>query len=297
VSDLVQLSFSIPSAAADAVANLLTEQGGGLELRDSDTLGAPGEGRTELLIWVPASTVARRVQQVETLMESLRLMDAEVDPWSWESQEIAPEDWQETYKKYFKVNRLGRFIVVKPSWEDYLPQAHDRVVELDPGMAFGTGLHASTVLVVRAMERRAPPPQRVLDLGTGTGLLALAAARLWPSTRILAVDNDELAVEICSQNVARNNLEKRITAEHLSAMDVKGSFNLVLANLNRPLLVELQPRLGQLLADYGRLIISGMLSVEAQQVTTLVARDLTIEPEFSEEEDGWRAVMFRVRSQ
>jgi len=187
---------------------------------------------------------------------------------------------------------------VRPSWETYDPRPRDLVVDLDPGMAFGTGTHASTMLVVRAMERLAhnqPAPKSVVDLGCGSGILAISAAKLWPATRILAIDNDETALGVCRENVARNGLAARIVVEHRSVLELRGSFALGVANLDPMLLRELQPTMRRHLDPFGHLIISGLPAEEATAVARIYCRELQMEPEYSEELDGWRAYLLEVR--
>ena len=296
VSELVQLSITVPDAAVDAVANLLTEQVGGVEQRDSETFTPIEEGLNELVVWLPGSMVKDRVERVEALMESLQEMGVEVDPWSWKSQDVDPQDWKEAYKEHFDVTRLGRFIVVKPSWREYRPLPADRVIELDPGMAFGTGLHASTELMIRAMEQlRGSPPKKVLDIGTGTGILSLAAARLWPNCRILAIDNDETAVQVCGENVQQNGLGRHLKVKHQSGRDVSGARDLVLANLTRELLLDFHPRMRKLLVDGGFLVVSGFLHEVGLEIAHRYSQDLLMEPRLSLIKDEWMAYVFRAR--
>jgi ribosomal protein L11 methyltransferase len=299
VKDLTQLLVSVPSPAAEAVANLLTEMVGGAEVRDHETTPSLAEGVSELVVWLPSSGVEGVVAKVETLLKSLGELGTKSDPWSWSSEEIEPEQWQEVYKKYFKTMRLGRHFVVQPSWEDQPPAPRDIVIRLDPGMAFGTGLHASTQLVIHAMERLAHAgmaPQKVLDLGCGTGILAIAAAKLWPATGVLAVDNDEVAVEACQVNVKRNGLESRILVEQQQADEVKGTFNLVLANLSAEVLTSLQPVMRRRVNDFGHLVLSGLTSDQCGGISLLYCKDLVMEPEYSEEADGWRSLLLKVRA-
>ena len=298
VNELAQVVFSVPAALADPLGNLLTEEGGGVEQRDAETTPTLTSGLTELLIWVPTADVQRRVGQVERLITSLKEMGLTVDPWSWRSEEVDPKTWQEAYKRYFTVNRIGRHFVIKPSWEAHETKPGELLIEMDPGMAFGTGLHASTRLVMHALERVArlgPSPQSVLDLGCGTGILAIAAARLWSVCRIQAIDSDESAVQVARENVARNGLDSRIRVEHRSGAKAEGRHGLVLANLSLDVLIELQPRVRKLLDDYGRLVVSGLLSEQAQTVSRLYCRDLSLEPEYSEALDGWTALLLRAR--
>jgi ribosomal protein L11 methyltransferase len=290
--------FSVPADVAEAVGNLLTEVGSGVEQRDGETTPSLAPDTVEFWVWVSSTDVPRRVAAVETLLSSLREMDLKADPWSWRSEEVDPQTWQDAYKRYFTVHRMGRHFVVKPSWEQHEPDPLDFVIEMDPGMAFGTGLHQSTQLVVHAMERVArsgPAPQSVLDLGCGTGILAIAAAHLWPGTKVVALDSDESAVNVCRENVRRNHLEDRIRADHGSGAKADGRYDLVLANLSLETLTELRGMIPRYLHDSGHLILSGLLAEQANSIAHLYSRELLLEPEYSEEMDGWRALLFRVR--
>jgi len=298
VSELAQVVFSVPATAVEAVGNLLTEEGGGVEERDSDVNPALPAGTVELVVWLREGDVDRRVKQVEKLLASLKEMGTVDGAWSWRSTQVDPKSWLEAYKRYFKVNRIGRTFVIKPSWESYTPGPSDLMIAMDPGMAFGTGLHASTRLVMQIMERVArtgPAPQSVLDLGCGTGILSIAAARLWSGCRVTAVDNDEQATSVCRENVQRNGLESRIHVELRSGAKLDGRYHLVLANLSAETLTELQPRLHKHTEPYGRVVLSGLLAEQARAVALLYCKALVFEPEFSEELDGWRALLLRAR--
>jgi ribosomal protein L11 methyltransferase len=125
---------------------------------------------------------------------------------------LAETDWAEAWKAGYDVLRIGRRLVVRPSWRDYAPQPGDLVIDLDPGMAFGSGLHPTTRLCLEALEDTMRPGLTVLDVGTGSGILAIAAARLGAS-RVLALDTDPLAVQIARENVALNQVESVVHVE------------------------------------------------------------------------------------
>jgi ribosomal protein L11 methyltransferase len=172
------------------------------------------------------------------------------------------------------------------------------VINLDPGMAFGTGLHASTRLVVSSMERLAHSgiaPRMVLDLGCGSGILAIAAAKLWPTSKVQAIDRDEVAVAVCRDNVARNGLGPRIIVERMEGAELDGVFELVLANLSFESLTELQPKMRDRVSDFGHMILSGLTTSQAQRIAVLYCRDLDMEPEYSEAVEGWRTLLLKAR--
>lgn len=298
MTDISQVLFTVPTDAAEAVAALLTEQGRGVEQRDAETTPALAEDVTELVVWLPSSAVQGRVSAVETLLGALKELGRTVDPWSWSAEEVDPDSWRDAYKRYFKVNHVGRHIVVCPSWESYEGQPGELVMQLDPGMAFGTGLHASTRLVIAAMERVAHnglAPKRVLDLGCGTGILAIAAAKLWPAARILAVDRDAQAVQICRDNLQRNGLQSRVMVEQRSGLELKASFHLILANLTAEILTELQPKMRRKMENTSYAVLSGITAEQAPDVALLYCQDLQLEPEYSEEAEGWRALLLKAR--
>lgn len=299
MKDLAQVLFSLPLEAADAVANLLTEEGTGLQQRDHETTPTTDDKLIDLLVWLPVGDVERKVKQVEILLSSLKRMGTQVDPWSWRSEAVDPKSWEDAYKKFFKVNRLGRHFVVKPSWEEYEAKPQELIIGLDPGLAFGTGLHPSTRLAIHLMERVARngiAPMKILDMGCGTGILAIAAAKLWPACRVIAIDNDEIAVQVCKENVSHNNLNARIVVQHRFAGEIKETFDLVLANLTSDILSDLQPIMRNTLEDFGHLILSGLTAEQATKIACLYGHDMVMEPTYSEERDGWRALLLRVRT-
>jgi ribosomal protein L11 methyltransferase len=172
------------------------------------------------------------------------------------------EDWANAWKDYYGIQRIGERIVIKPSWLEYEPKERDIVLDLDPGMAFGTGLHPTTRLCLLALEHNMEVgPQNLLDLGTGSGILAIAAAKLGgPNTRILALDTDNIAVDATRENVERNGLTGQITTGQGSTAAARGRapYNLIVANILASVIIELAPALSALLQPGGTLISSGI---------------------------------------
>jgi ribosomal protein L11 methyltransferase len=168
-------------------------------------------------------------------------------------------DWAEAWKAHFHVLRLGRRLVIKPSWRRHARQGDEVVIDLDPGMAFGTGLHPTTRLCLEALEARADsgPLGRTLDVGCGSGILSIAAVKLG-ATRAIGVDIDPIAIEATLANARHNRVGKRVRAREGSIPSGDGPFDLVLANLIAGLLVELAEPLAAELAPGGTLIASGI---------------------------------------
>ena len=176
--------------------------------------------------------------------------------------------------------RVGRRIVIRPTWREHEPLPGDVVVALDPGMAFGTGLHPTTRLCLAALERLADHGEvdgrRVLDVGCGSGILSLAAVLLGADLAV-GVDTDPIAVEATAANAARNDVSGRVTAREGSLPSGERAFGVVLANLIAGVLVPLAPMLRAELADGGALVASGIfVDREAEVVAAFEAAGLHV---------------------
>lgn len=172
-------------------------------------------------------------------------------------------DWANAWKDYYHVTHIGQRLVIRPSWREYTPKEGEVVIELDPGMAFGTGLHPSTRMCLEQVERRIRPGMRVLDVGTGSGILALAAAKLGAAS-VYCIDNSSVAVESARANAAANGLGARISVvlgelDEPLAQRMSGQFDLVLANIIARVIGSLAPYLAQVLAPGGLLITGGII--------------------------------------
>jgi ribosomal protein L11 methyltransferase len=178
-----------------------------------------------------------------------------------ETRLVHEEDWAEAWKSHFPVLRVGRRLVIKPTWREHDPAPDDLVIALDPGMAFGTGLHPTTRLCLAAIEELADAGglagKRVLDVGCGSGILGIAAALLGAKS-VVAVDTDPIAVEATESNAALNGLQAKVSARRGSVPTNDGPFDVVLANLIASLLVDLAPELRRSVVAGGRLIASGI---------------------------------------
>ena len=170
------------------------------------------------------------------------------------------------------VRRVGARTVIRPPWRDYTPGPDDVVVTLDPGAAFGNGLHPSTQLCLVALEERLRPGMRVLDVGTGSGILAIAAAKLGAAS-VLAVDTEPQAVTVARENAARNGVEGRVTVRH-GSLGAEWPFpqapialgELIIANIHARVLLDLAADLAAALRTHGTLVLSGIISDRDEDV-------------------------------
>jgi len=208
---------------------------------------------------------------------------------------VHEEDWASAWKAYFPVLRVGRRIVIRPTWRRHRRAPDDVVIAMDPGMAFGTGLHPTTRLCLAALEPLAAAGRldgaRVLDVGCGSGILAIAALRLG-SARAIGVDTDPIAIESTEANARRNGLTRRIRARVGSLPSGDAPFDIVLANLIAGVLVPLAPLLRDELRQGGLLVASGIfVDREAEVRAAFEAADLVVDGRTAE--GDWVALQAR----
>ncbi len=203
-------------------------------------------------------------------------------------RELDEDAWAEAWKKQYHRLRIGRRTVIVPAWETYEPGEGEVVIRLEPGMAFGTGLHPTTRLCLEAMEAAVSPGDRVLDVGTGSGVLAIAAALL-AAGAVVAVDADPVAVRVAEENVAANGVGDRVQVQHgslpggeavplsfalegsLPLLDT-GEFDVVLVNILAPVIAGMAPALAARTRPGGSLIAAGLILDQEPQVLDALAR-------------------------
>lgn len=179
------------------------------------------------------------------------------------SSMVEEEDWGKSWKEHFKPFVIAPGLVIAPTWEDYQPAAGEAVIVMDPGMAFGTGHHATTSLCVNFIRQTVDehPGQRLLDVGTGTGILGMAAL-LFGAGDVLGIDNDPEAVAAAEQNVRYNCLQDRMQVSQAPLSSLHEPFAMVVANIIHDVLIDLADDLARLTADGGTLILAGILAGE-----------------------------------
>ncbi|MCK6625896.1 MAG: 50S ribosomal protein L11 methyltransferase [Anaerolineae bacterium] len=226
-------------------------------------------------------------------------------------QFVGKSDWAESWKAHFHPVRVGRRFVIKPSWRDYTATPDDIVIEIDPGLAFGSGLHPTTQLCLKILEEMPLAGQTLFDVGTGSGILALAALKLG-AAKVRAVDIDDIAVRVTEENFERNGyplpqkdlsgtlrenltgLETPVEVEVGSAGEAGGrQWDIVVANILANTIIELLPDLKAALARSGSLILSGII---AEQEASVTAAATAHGLRFSERrvEEDWVALVFRT---
>ena len=180
--------------------------------------------------------------------------------------QVAGDDWASAWKQHYHVDHVGRQTVIVPSWIEYTPEPGEAVVLLDPGEAFGTGQHQSTRGCIIALEESVRPGARVLDVGCGSGVLSIAAARLG-AQNVVGIDIDSVAVNVARSNVAANKAADCVAIRQGDlAGGVWQEFDVVVANILADVVIELMPELPRVLAPGGRFVCSGFVDKHAARV-------------------------------
>ena len=269
----LEVSVRTDGEAAEAVAEALQPlaHGNGVVLEqlgdphDLDPLALEPEVTVKIYLPEDQDTPAVRRRIEEIIYHLGRLYPIPAPTF----RELADEDWANAWKAHYHPFRVGQRLWIQPSWLALeAERAADVILTLDPGMAFGTGLHPTTQMCLQAIEQLTRPGSTMLDVGTGTGILAIAAAKLGASA-VLGVDNDRLAVAAASENAAKNDVASQITIREGTLAEVPlAPYDLVVVNFLAPVIVGLLREGGLLgyVAPAGQLVLSGIIDEQAPQV-------------------------------
>lgn len=233
-----------------------------------------------------------KMRQFRERVDELAVNDIDKGTGEISYTEIQNEDWENSWKEYFHPEKVGNIIVIKPTWEEYQASPDDIVIELDPGMAFGTGTHPTTSMCVRALEDLIKGGMKVFDVGTGSGILAIVAAKLG-ATDIDAVDYDPVAVKIARENIEINHVGDVIkTAESDLLKAVSGQADIIIANIIADIVIRLLDEVKAKLKPGGTLLASGIIDDRVADVTKAVIEHGLIIDKVMEEK-GWAAMIIR----
>ena len=242
--------------------------------------------------WALDEELEGKLQRLAARLDDLTAhgIDKGAGAVSWKA--VADEDWAETWKEFFHTEKIGARTVIKPTWEEYEAKAREIVVELDPGAAFGTGQHATTSLCIRALEDLVRPGMTVFDVGTGSGVLAIVAAKLG-AKRVEAVDFDPVAVRVARENVRQNGAEGIVHTERSDLLkSVEGKADLIIANIIADIIVRLFGEVKGSLAAGGTMLLSGIIEDRLPDVVEAAAlHGFSVEK--IEQEKGWAAVVVK----
>lgn len=304
----ILVGISTSHAGAEGASDFFLESGAaGVEIDDPltgtadfpphswDYAASPVATKTDTVIvkaYLPTQTAMPNViNGLQHRMVALRECGVDVGAAQVFWRLTDDSTWKDQWRRYFHTHKVGKMLVIKPSWEEYQPAPGEVVLALDPGAAFGTGLHASTTLCLRCLEKCIKPGAVVLDVGTGSGILALAAAKLG-AAQVLALDQDPLAVQAATDNVRHNNLSGRITVRHSDLLQQAGDIQaqVVIANIVADVVIRLAPTVPTHLAPGGMFIAGGIIAARLADVTAALTHcDFRVEEVMQEQ--GWAAIV------
>lgn len=304
-----EISIQTTHEAADMVANIFHDLGSsGVVIEDPELVNSylrsgrwdysdiPEETNTEVVTvkaYLPANEdFDGKMATFEERLQELVSYGVDKGLGITKCREIQDEDWESSWKEFFHPVKVGERIVIKPSWEDYAAVENDLVIELDPGMAFGTGTHHTTAMCCRALEQVVKQGHVVFDVGTGSGILAVAAAKLGAS-KVQAVDLDSIAVRVAKENVEINKVENVVeVAQGDLLTGVTGQADIVIANIIATIVIQLLVDIPARLKDGGIFIASGIIIERLSEVVAaMAAQNLVVDQVI--EEGGWVAVVAR----
>ncbi len=298
-----QVTIKTSQEASDAVANYLFEhEATGVEIKDSPASNAP---TVTLISYFPTDDlIGARVQDLREFLTNLTQAGIDVEPAKVSLKSIEADNWTEQWKSAFPPQRIGKRLVIAPTWDDIVPQPSEVFIRLDPGMAFGTGQHATTQLALELLEIAIAETDVVADIGTGSGILSIAAVKLGAKW-VDAVDLDETTIPIAQSNIQLNKVDSVIRLYHgdgLNALE-RQKYPLIVANILTKALLPIIPKCPKFLEPGGRLILSGILATETQQIEAqlganrfqvLEARQMKERSEATQSGENWVGILAQM---
>jgi len=293
--DYIQVKIETKTEAVEAISYLLMEHGvGGVEIEDpKDILNSPKSptswdyleeallARDPEIVMIKAYfpehvNYTEKIADLQIRIDEMRSY-LEIGSGKISTAHIEEKAWANEWKKYYKLTPVGKNIMIKPTWEAYTKKNKDEVViELDPGMAFGTGTHETTSMCMELLERFIKPGDVVLDIGTGSGILGITAAKLG-ADKVIGGDLDQTAVKVAKENVLQNNVTSVMDVRHgdlLEILQEKG--NIVVANIIADVIIPLSKTVASVMLEDALFISSGIIEGRLEDVTQAIQEQFEI---------------------
>lgn len=256
------LSLLVPREFGEAISNFLIEQGAsGIEELEEDLK------YVRLKTYFPQNGGEKRVlRSLHQYLKSLQIIYPEISRSQIKTTSIPEQDWTENWKRFFKPIQVTSRFVVKPPWSHARLKKGQIPIDIPPGMAFGTGTHATTKLCIQALERRLKKKRlSMLDVGVGSGILSIAAAKLG-AEEVWGIDIDEVAVRVARENVVWNSVSNIVRIRKGRIGDIRKKFDVVVANIDLKNLMKMRGPLFRHLKSQGFLILSGILEEDKERI-------------------------------
>ena len=290
----VRISIETSRESEDALSNLLIEMGsGGVQIEDSNSI--PDRKVVVTAYFPPDDMIGERVSRITRLLENMQDLDMNVGAGRISLGSLDERNWSEQWKEFFKPLPIGERILVYPSWENVSESPpRDIFIQIDPGMAFGTGGHSSTVLSLELLESVLKGGEKVADVGTGSGILAIAAVKLG-AKKVVAIDIDARATAVAKENSRRNGVSGKIhviCGEGLSAV-ANSKYDVIVSNISSKAILSMIPDLRSYLSADSRLILSGFLKCEVSEIQNELERSDWMILETRRDEE-WAAILAKA---
>lgn len=289
-------SMDVKGIALEDPTDLLTRQAGPLTWDFADmNIFTEGKDAAVITAYFPdTENIVEQVNFIESKIRELKQYGIESEPHRIEYKAVHEEDWATSWKKYYKPLRIGQRIIIKPTWEDYPKAAGDLIVEMDPGMAFGTGTHETTKMCIEILQDYLKGGELVYDVGTGSGILGITAAKLG-AREVLAIDLDPVAVDSAKINVGYNHLDNiEVRLGNLleeAGTDVKA--DLIVANIIADVIMFMAEDIKKILRPGGIFIGSGIIHLKEAEVVAKLT-ETGFEVLEVRNENDWRAIVARL---
>nr|UWI49054.1 50S ribosomal protein L11 methyltransferase [Clostridioides difficile] len=286
MNNWIEVTIKTTTEAVEPITNILYEQGaGGAVIEDPKDFLFQKKNELDwdyveeevfkkneeddVLIKTYVSEEKNVMEFVEIIKQKvlgLRDFGIDIGEGSVSLDQVNEADWANAWKAYYKPTKVGQKVVVKPTWEDYNMQEGDLIIELDPGMAFGTGTHETTSMCIRELEKYVNKDSKVFDIGCGSGILAIAASKLG-AKEVVAVDLDEVAVKVAKENVIENKVEENVSVMHGNLTDViKDKADVIVANIIADIIKILAKDVQNFMKEDAIFISSGIILDKVEEV-------------------------------
>ena len=265
-----EIKITTSYEASEIVSNFLLELGAnGVLIDDESSKTFTNDDSSSIILITHFPTddlVGSRIAKINEFLKELQVVGLEIKPAQIEIKSIKDEKWAESWKSAFPPKQIGNRFIVSPRWNQITPYSEQIVIWLDPGMAFGTGYHPTTQLALCLLEEVISGGEYVLDIGTGSGILAIAAAKLG-ANKVIATDIDKTVVPIARENVRINGVEEKIEVVEGNGFEsLSGRYDVIVVNILTKVILPIIPDCPHYLKPNGSLIFSGILEEEMPKI-------------------------------
>jgi len=309
-----EISVSTTTLAVEIISNIFIESGSkGVMIEDPSDFHLQGQdplawdymekevfdfGHEDVRVigyFSSEEDINEKISEIEKRLDYVKSLGLDTGTLEICKREVKQENWENEWKKYFNVQKVSKSIVIKPSWEEYTPKEEEKIIDIDPGMAFGTGTHETTRMCINAIEKYMNKGDSLIDIGCGSGILSIAAAHLG-AEKVIAVDLDKLAVKVSKENVDLNGFSNTIDVRYGDLTDViDEKADVIVANIIADIIAKLSENIADFIKDGGYFISSGIINDKKDFVISkLKENNFDI---IEENNDGeWNCIVSKVKS-